>query len=378
MNNLIKVVSVFLIFCFVTIAAFSQSKSAILNKEQNKVYTDKLKDKGIEGIIVYSYESEKDLEKDKPNTYSIDIIDSLGNIIGSILYDNKKEIENYTIYEFDSLNQERRRSIFKSDNSIMMTNEYIYNLEGEIVEDIQFGESGKINSKTINYYDVYLIESEIFGPDGELTFNRKITHNDSGLPVVDELSRNGFTTMLNKIKYDENNYLIEEENEIKIAEKKWQETFVYNADNLLVEKRSIENKQLKSIKITEYFKSDFKAFLEENEFDYKILDKEFEGKTEHEYYLKSLAEFPGGKEKMNQYLEEKKNKYGNAKTIGVVVVGFSIDEQGEVSDVKVVKGISKKLDSRAMKIIKAMPKWTPAKKWDGSSYKSSVSISLLL
>ena len=44
---------------------------------------------------------------------------------------------------------------------------------------------------------------------------------------------------------------------------------------------------------------------------------------------------------------------------GNVHVSFVIDEKGNVTDAKVVKGVSTLLDNEALRVVKAMPKWTP-------------------
>lgn len=44
---------------------------------------------------------------------------------------------------------------------------------------------------------------------------------------------------------------------------------------------------------------------------------------------------------------------------GRVICQFVIDENGQVNDVKVVRGVDASLDAEAIRVIKAMPKWTP-------------------
>eukprot|EP01006_Ploeotia_vitrea_P061113 TRINITY_DN77268_c0_g1_i1.p1 TRINITY_DN77268_c0_g1~~TRINITY_DN77268_c0_g1_i1.p1 ORF type:complete len:286 (+),score=-48.12 TRINITY_DN77268_c0_g1_i1:751-1608(+) len=45
---------------------------------------------------------------------------------------------------------------------------------------------------------------------------------------------------------------------------------------------------------------------------------------------------------------------------GKVIIGFTIEKNGEISDIKVVKSIDSELDNEAVTIIKNMPKWKPA------------------
>ncbi len=48
-------------------------------------------------------------------------------------------------------------------------------------------------------------------------------------------------------------------------------------------------------------------------------------------------------------------------TEGVVYVTFVITAQGAIEDVKIKGGVSEELDAEAIRVIKAMPKWKPAK-----------------
>jgi TonB family protein len=56
-----------------------------------------------------------------------------------------------------------------------------------------------------------------------------------------------------------------------------------------------------------------------------------------------------------QYPEEAKQKGEQ----GRVVVQYIVRATGEITDVKVVRGVSPLLDAEAIRIVKAMPKWIP-------------------
>lgn len=58
---------------------------------------------------------------------------------------------------------------------------------------------------------------------------------------------------------------------------------------------------------------------------------------------------------------------------GRVMVEFIIGKDGNVSDVRVVKGVSEELDAEAVKVVSASPKWKPAKV-NGSKVRSSMTI----
>ena len=77
-----------------------------------------------------------------------------------------------------------------------------------------------------------------------------------------------------------------------------------------------------------------------------------------------MPQFPGGDQAMMdfvaknvQYPEEAKEK----EISGRVLVGFIVEKDGSISDVKVVKGIGGGCDEEAVRVVKAMPKWKPGK-----------------
>ena len=44
---------------------------------------------------------------------------------------------------------------------------------------------------------------------------------------------------------------------------------------------------------------------------------------------------------------------------GKVFIKFVVNEDGSLSDFKMIRGVSKELDDEAMRVIKEMPKWKP-------------------
>lgn len=88
------------------------------------------------------------------------------------------------------------------------------------------------------------------------------------------------------------------------------------------------------------------------------------------------AEFPGGTEKLMQYLSLNIRYPFSAFTdnrTGKSVIGFIIQPDGSISDVKTLESSWPDLDEEAMRVVKAMPKWTPATT-DGKPVASQFSI----
>ena len=100
-----------------------------------------------------------------------------------------------------------------------------------------------------------------------------------------------------------------------------------------------------------------------------------EGETnnmvESEVYnmVEEAPQFPGGVQELMKYLGENL-KYPvaaqNAGKQGNVVCQFVVKSDGTIGDIKVIRSISPELDEEAIRVIKAMPAWTPGKK-DGKA-----------
>ena len=75
-----------------------------------------------------------------------------------------------------------------------------------------------------------------------------------------------------------------------------------------------------------------------------------------------MPEFPGGMQALMQYLA-KSIKYPvqaqEAGTQGRVIVQFIVNKDGGVTDVAVARSVDASLDDEAIRIVKAMPTWTP-------------------
>ena len=79
------------------------------------------------------------------------------------------------------------------------------------------------------------------------------------------------------------------------------------------------------------------------------------------------AMYPGGENGMNTFIHKnidypmaaiKSGKEGN------VTVRFTVNADGSVSNVKVVKGLEPSIDAEAVKVVSKMKGWTPAMKGD--------------
>lgn len=76
--------------------------------------------------------------------------------------------------------------------------------------------------------------------------------------------------------------------------------------------------------------------------------------------VEKVPQFPGGIQKFYDYVQENlKNEKISANDEGKVIVTFVTEKDGNLTAITVVRGVSEKSDSLALKIIKNSPKWAP-------------------
>ena len=78
-----------------------------------------------------------------------------------------------------------------------------------------------------------------------------------------------------------------------------------------------------------------------------------------------MPSFPGGLNGLMTFLAQNMVYPVTAQENGVqgrVTVSFVVETDGSITDVKVARSVDPFLDREAMRIVKAMPKWTPGKK----------------
>lgn len=74
-----------------------------------------------------------------------------------------------------------------------------------------------------------------------------------------------------------------------------------------------------------------------------------------------MPEYPGGNEALQEYISLNL-KYPALKEVsGKVFVSFVVDKKGKVTDVMVKNEVDPALSKEAIRLVKAMPLWTPGK-----------------
>ena len=87
--------------------------------------------------------------------------------------------------------------------------------------------------------------------------------------------------------------------------------------------------------------------------------------------VEQMPMFPGGDGALMGYLRDNIHYPTVAAENGVqgrVVVGFVVERDGSITDVKILRGVDPSLDREAMRVVKSMPRWNPGKQ-NGSAVR---------
>lgn len=87
--------------------------------------------------------------------------------------------------------------------------------------------------------------------------------------------------------------------------------------------------------------------------------------------VEQMPQFKGGDQALMEYLNKNLRYPPIAEENGIkgrVVCQFVVERDGSITDVKVVRSVDPSLDKEAVRVIKAMPKWTPGKQ-NGSAVR---------
>lgn len=93
-------------------------------------------------------------------------------------------------------------------------------------------------------------------------------------------------------------------------------------------------------------------------------------------FAEKMPEFPGGNDALQNYLKKELKYPVEAHRLGVsgnVLIGFVVEKDGRVSNVKVLLNAYPDLDTEALRVVSNFPKWTP-----GSQYGQAVRVSMQL
>jgi protein TonB len=115
--------------------------------------------------------------------------------------------------------------------------------------------------------------------------------------------------------------------------------------------------------------------------EYVPVEVEEEEVVEQEIFqiVEEMPSFPGGEAELLKYVATHIKYPQIARETGIqgrVFVGFVVEPDGSVSNVKILRGIGGGCDEEAVRVIKSLPKWKPGKQ-RGKAVRVSYQIPVL-
>ena len=89
--------------------------------------------------------------------------------------------------------------------------------------------------------------------------------------------------------------------------------------------------------------------------------------------LEKEPEYPGGEFKLLKFIEINLNKSivsDSTLVEGKVIVSFSVDTIGNVSNFNLIRTYNHDVDNEFLRVLKLMPKWKPSELWSGNKNDS--------
>lgn len=198
------------------------------------------------------------------------------------------------------------------------------------------------NKKIKNHY---FFNNKSNNNEWDIVFKPANTEGKGGGNIVIPISKLGLSFSYN-ITANESIYI--KIDNVKMKEEKI--TWQTNPDGVILEDLffQLQSDSLKYDELVNWNPNEESVYNEVNEID-KVDEK---------------PSFPGGESAMKSYLNSNVKYPDVAQENGVqgrVIVESIIEKDGSMSDVKVIRSVDPSLDREALRVVKAMPKWTPAK-----------------
>lgn len=100
------------------------------------------------------------------------------------------------------------------------------------------------------------------------------------------------------------------------------------------------------------------------DFSKMVFEEETRDEGEIFMIVEEMPEFPGGTEALQKYLAQSVDYPVVAQENGIqgrVYIQFVINQNGEVTNATILRGVDPSLDREALRVVEAMPKWKPGK-----------------
>lgn len=92
------------------------------------------------------------------------------------------------------------------------------------------------------------------------------------------------------------------------------------------------------------------------------------------------AQFPGGDLALREWIKQNMVYPQEAIAKGIegrVIVKFTVEKDGSVTNGKIMKGVDPLLDNEALRLVSIMPKWSPGRRFAGKDTRFTYNLPLL-
>ena len=81
-------------------------------------------------------------------------------------------------------------------------------------------------------------------------------------------------------------------------------------------------------------------------------------------YVEEMPQFPGGDEAKLKFLQENlkfpKSTLNNG-IRGTIYISFVVEKDGNISNIRILRGLQQEIDEEVMRVVQSFPKWKPGK-----------------
>lgn len=84
-------------------------------------------------------------------------------------------------------------------------------------------------------------------------------------------------------------------------------------------------------------------------------------KTEYYVFVDSMPQYPGGQNEMIKFFMSNFQYPHEIDACCRIVIGFIIDENGKMTDLKIIRSLQDDFDKEALRVMRLMPDWKPGK-----------------
>lgn len=338
-----------------------------------------LQGSGVSGYIEYQYSGESSKERGDASHFTAVFLNSDGQVTKSVEFNPFRRPEQYSVNVFDESDRLIQRVYYNAEGKLLWSEGFFYDVTGKLAERVEFANDGSVDGRTVYIYNKKgnLFKTRQFNHTGKFSFFQIFYYSDTELLERITLKQSrGFTMSNTVLRYRNNLLLSERIVSAGIKGPVSREEYIYDGNGRLAGKRVFQMGDLKAVHTRSYCKGNFRQQLTREQLSVEACCGEghFDSAS---FGFEARASFPQGITALDAYLKSQVKLPDTVTQQGVIMVSFVVKPSGKIRKAKVQKGLTPLLNDMALKIVKKMPAWIPAKSGSGSPEKSTVYLPLV-